>query len=138
MRRIATALFLSFVSLPILASDLTVKIVGISKPTGTLSALLLDSAESWDGKGKPAGGARQAISSKDPVQLSFKNLPAGTYAIRLMHDENDNGKLDTNFVGMPTEGYGYSNNPRLMRAAKFEEAAFEVSDADTSIEINLN
>ena len=40
------------------------------------------------------------------------NLPAGNYAVQVMHDENENNKLDTNFMGMPIEGYGFSNNPR--------------------------
>lgn len=54
-----------------------------------------------------------------------------------MHDENGNGKLDTNAVGMPIEGYGFSNNPRVMRKATFDEAAFAVDDKGTVIELHL-
>ena len=39
-----------------------------------------------------------------------------------MHDENDNNQLDTNFLGIPSEGYGFSNNPNVMRRAHFDEA----------------
>lgn len=120
------------------AANLTVKVAGISKASGTLMVQLMDSEAAWNGKAKPVSGARQAIVTTDPVELSFKDLPAGRYAIRLMHDENDNGKLDSNLLGMPTEGYGYSNNPRVMRAAKFDEAAFDVGDADSAISIELN
>ena len=119
------------------AADLTVKVDGIDKPGGTLKVQLMDSAEAWAGKAKPVGAARQVIDSTAAVELSFKNLPAGRYALRLMHDENDNGKLDSNLIGMPTEGYGYSNNPDLMRAARFEEAAFDLSDDGAAIEIKL-
>ena len=55
-----------------------------------------------------------------------------------MHDENGNDKLDSNFMGMPTEGYGFSNNPRVMRAATFDEARFNVPAAGTSIQIVLH
>lgn len=54
-----------------------------------------------------------------------------------MHDENGNGKLDTNRVGMPIGGYGFSNNPRVMRRATFDEAAFAVDDHGTVIELHL-
>ncbi len=42
--------------------------------------------------------------------VSIENLKAGKYAIRYFHDENLNGNLETNLVGKPTEGYGFSNN----------------------------
>lgn len=47
--------------------------------------------------------------------------------VRVMHDENGTRQLDTNFVGIPTGGYGFSNNnPRAMRPATCEETRFEV------------
>ena len=61
---------------------------------------------------------------------------AGNYAVQVMHDENDNNKLDTNFLGIPSEGYGFSNNPNVMRRAHFDEARFEVG-ADAAITIRL-
>lgn len=42
--------------------------------------------------------------------MTIENLPAGRYAVRYYHDENTNGKMETNLVGKPTEGYGFSNN----------------------------
>jgi uncharacterized protein (DUF2141 family) len=42
--------------------------------------------------------------------ISIENLSAGRYAVRYYHDENVNGKMETNLVGKPTEGYGFSNN----------------------------
>jgi Uncharacterized protein conserved in bacteria len=42
--------------------------------------------------------------------ISIENLKAGFYAVRYYHDENLNGKMETNLVGKPTEGYGFSNN----------------------------
>lgn len=55
----------------------------------------------------------------------FKEVPAGTYGISAFHDENSNEKLDTNFVGYPTEEYCASNNARnLMSAPSFSDAKF--------------
>ena len=67
----------------------------------------------------------------------FEDLPPGTYAVQVMHDENDNGKLDSNFLGIPSEGYGFSNNPRVMRRATFEEARFELPAAGSDIDVRL-
>lgn len=70
--------------------------------------------------------------------LQLDNLPHGKYAVSVFQDLNQNGKLDTNFLGIPTEPYGYSQNPRpRFRAATFEEAAFEYSGKATKIVINL-
>lgn len=59
------------------------------------------------------------------LSLTFKEIPNGVYAISLFHDENSNGRLDKNFLGIPKEGYAFSNNIRpTFRVAKFNEANF--------------
>lgn len=61
----------------------------------------------------------------------FENIPYGTYAVRLYHDANDNEELDTNFMGIPKEAYGFSNNARgRFGLPSFDEAAFTL-DADS-------
>ena len=64
-------------------------------------------------------------------------LPAGTYAVQVMHDANGNDKLDTNFMGIPVEGYGFSNNPTGLRKATFDEARFTIDDSPKAIVIRL-
>ena len=60
--------------------------------------------------------------------FSFTNLSAGKYSIRYYHDENMNGKMETNLVGKPTEGYGFSNNViGNFGTPPFEKWIFEVS-----------
>jgi uncharacterized protein (DUF2141 family) len=55
----------------------------------------------------------------------FKGVPAGDYAVTLFHDENGNGKFDSNFVGYPLEGYGFSNNAKAtFKAPSFDECKF--------------
>ncbi|HAL23637.1 MAG TPA: hypothetical protein DCP40_13060 [Stenotrophomonas sp.] len=118
------------------AADLTLNVQGVRAQTGTVRAALVNSAEGWDGKAAPLKSA-QAKPSGDHLQFTFTDLPAGTYAVLLTHDENDNGKLDTNLVGMPVEGYGFSNNPNVMRKPTFDEARFEVPTTGTAIDITL-
>lgn len=78
------------------------------------------------------------VSGKESVDISFDTVPAGTYAISAFFDENSNGKLDTNGLGIPKENYGFSNNVRpLTRAANFEEAKFEVKGKGEPIVIEL-
>jgi uncharacterized protein (DUF2141 family) len=57
---------------------------------------------------------------------SFDDLPPGRYAIKLYHDANGNGELDTNMMGLPTEAYGFSGEGGSMGPPPFEKAAFEV------------
>lgn len=70
--------------------------------------------------------------------LVFKNVPDGTYAISFVHDKNKNGKMDKNFMGIPKEDYGCSNNAKgFMGPPKWEDAKFELKGADKNITISL-
>jgi uncharacterized protein (DUF2141 family) len=66
------------------------------------------------------------------------NLDPGQYAIILFHDENGNGKLDKNALGVPTEPYGFSNNVRgFLGPPSFEEAVMKVNADDKAVRIVL-
>lgn len=59
------------------------------------------------------------------MNCNFANIPPGKYAMVVIHDENMNGKLDTNWLGVPNEGYGFSNNAKaLLSAPSFSDASF--------------
>ena len=69
--------------------------------------------------------------------ITFTDIPEGTYAISFIHDENDNGKMDTNFMGIPKEDYGCSNNAKgFMGPPKWKDAKFELK-SDKTIDITL-
>lgn len=75
---------------------------------------------------------KQKIAINEETEtLQFDNLPAGTYAIAVYHDENLNGMMETSEKGMPREGYGFSLKSKFLGRPKFEQAAFEVSRNDT-------
>lgn len=122
------------------AGELTVTVTDVRVNKGTLMVAVVNNDAGWDNQEKPVAAEKIAVTDKSSadqkIVLRF-NLPAGSYAVQVMHDENDNGKLDANFMGIPTEGYGFSNNPQVMRRAYFSEARFEVTDAPSSIVVRL-
>ena len=63
---------------------------------------------------------------------------AGTYSAVAYHDENGNKKFDKNWIGIPTEGFGFSNNPRtFLGPPTHKDAAFHVLGSPTRVEIEL-
>ena len=69
---------------------------------------------------------------------SFADVASGTYAVSVTHDENSNDKLDYNFIGMPSEGVGASNNARGNESPpKFDAAAFACRSRATDITISV-
>lgn len=68
----------------------------------------------------------------------FRGIPAGTYGMSAFHDENSNGKLDTNFIGMPIEDYCASRNARgTFGPPSFEDAKFEYAGGTKRLEARL-
>lgn len=67
----------------------------------------------------------------DTETVLFNNVPDGRYALAVYHDENLNGLIDVNEIGVPKEGYGFSYNQKASGKPKFEQAAFDLSRNDT-------
>jgi len=89
--------------------DLTVVVTGLENDAGKVMIAVIDSAESYDKEDRAARSVA-AVPSGGGATVTFEDLDYGTYAVKVFHDENVNGKLDTNFVGMPVERFGFSNN----------------------------
>jgi uncharacterized protein (DUF2141 family) len=118
------------------AADLTVTLHGVRAQTGLLKLAVVDSQAGWDGQAKPVG-ADGAAPRGDAATFVFKGLAPGAYAVLVTHDENGNGTLDSNMIGMPIEAYGFSNNPNVMRKPTWDEARFDVGAQDAAIDITL-
>ncbi|MFM7856211.1 MAG: DUF2141 domain-containing protein [Flammeovirgaceae bacterium] len=66
-------------------------------------------------------------AKKGTVEIIFENLPTDFYAVTVMHDSNSNEKLDTNLIGIPKEGYGFSNNVKgTFGPPSFDQAKFKL------------
>ncbi|MBU1665858.1 MAG: DUF2141 domain-containing protein [Gammaproteobacteria bacterium] len=119
------------------AGDLTVAVNGIRSGEGEIRLMLFDREEGFRKEDK----ARQKLALPavaGTVNAVFPGLPAGRYAVMVYHDENGNGKLDLRFGMFPKEGYGLSTNPKPLGPPKFKDAAFEVADTDSRIDIRLD
>ncbi len=71
------------------------------------------------------------------VTAIFTDVKPGTFAIMVLHDENDNESMDFQPSGMPSETYGMSNNIQSYGPPQFSDAQFEVADKDLTFAINL-
>ncbi|MCG8307820.1 MAG: DUF2141 domain-containing protein [Cytophagales bacterium] len=78
-----------------------------------------------------------SVYTTDDLKTELK-LPNGKYAISIFHDVNNNRKLNTNFMGIPREPYGFSNNPKTtFGPPDFEKASFVLDGDCTEIDIIL-
>ena len=74
----------------------------------------------------------------DEVWLTFENLPPGRYGISAFHDVNGNEKLDTSFLGLPKEPYGFSQNARgRFGPPNFSDISFDVDSSPKTLDITL-
>ena len=131
------------------AADLELTIANVRSDSGALLIGLYDNPKGFllsvEDSAKPrpttdplrlVGVAMRATSGTQSIV--FRQLPPGRYAIIVIHDENDNGLLDENALGVPTEGYGFSNNALgFLSAPSFEAAAVIIESTDKSVSISL-
>jgi len=129
----------TFITLaPLLAGNLTVEVTNIKNKNGKVAIGLYNKDDNtFANPTKYYKAIFIEIDSKKVV-YTFENIQNGTYAVSVMHDENENGKLDKNILGIPKEGYGFSNNVKpAFRSANFKEAKFELLGNKTvNIEMN--
>ena len=93
---------------------------------GALGCRLYRSGEEFPLGSKGAVEQRLSITG-DVTACTFSGVSPGTYAVSVMHDENGSGKLDPNFLGIPSEGYGVSNNhTHAMSEPTWDESTFTV------------
>jgi len=77
-------------------------------------------------------------STGKDVTIVFENLQPGDYALSVIHDENDNGELDSNVLGIPKEGFGFGNNALgSFGPPSFEKAKIKIAGQDVKQDIKL-
>ena len=130
---------LFFASLTIHAQNsVVVQVENLKNDKGVCRAYLFGQAEHFPSEVAKALDYKVVKMSGNKASLTFENVPAGTYAISVIHDENNNGKLDTYILGIPKEGYGASKNCLpTMSIPTFEENTFEVSNTTQTLTIRI-
>lgn len=118
------------------ATSLTLTVEGIESPTGTLMVGVY-SADTYNG-GDAVNGATISVDAEAET-VTIDGLAPGEYGIKIFHDVDDDGQMDTNPFGMPTEPYAFSNNAKgRFGPATWDDAKFTVSEDGASQTIALN
>lgn len=135
------------------STSLSQSIENVNSPTNTGSLIVriidfesnvgecwfaLDSSETiYESENLVFIGKILPIINKEVI-VRIDSLKYGIYAIRVFHDENSNGQLDSNFLGIPTEDYGYSNNvSSWFGPPSWEKAKFIFNKEELTIEISV-
>lgn len=114
---------------------ITVHVKNLKNTDGNLRVTLFDSKDNFLQKGEQQ---IVSIDDKSKVTIAFQGVETGVYAVSVIHDEDNDGKMNTGIMGIPTEDYGFSNDAKgTFGPPKFEQAKFEVQ-GDKEIEININ
>jgi uncharacterized protein (DUF2141 family) len=118
---------------------ITVTVKKLRNNAGKAGAVLFSSADGFPKKTKKAFRSVSAPIKKKRAKLVFENVPYGTYAIACVHDENGNGKMDYNMMGLPKEGYGFSNDAMgMLGPPDFEAAKITLDSPSRSLSIKVN
>ncbi len=120
-------LFASFT--PQLNQNLKVTITKLHSNNGVVLVSLFKNGSGYPDNVAKAHGKERAYIVEKNATIIFKNVPPGSYAVAILHDENNNQKMDKNILGIPKEGYGFSNNvsapfgPPSYKKASFNHTA---------------
>jgi len=117
-----------------------VNILNIKNSTGAVACALFESSAGFPAEYLHYATNIMAIKVRDKqARCDFEDITPGTYALAIIHDENMNGKLDTKWLGIPTEGYGFSNNAKtLLGAPTFSVASFPYDGQNLDLTISLH
>ena len=117
-------------------SDLTVTITNIKDVRGDIVVGIFDKKESFPNVGQQFKQVKFAVNA-DVVSGIISGLPDGEYGIAIFHDKNGDGVCDTNILGIPKEGFGFSNNIKpKFRAPSFKDVKF-TKQGDMNMKIKL-
>lgn len=114
-------------------SPLKITVTNINEMKGKIQVSLYNSEASFIKKGKEYKSMIREVKSGTET-FTFNDLPKGEYAVALYHDENSDGKCNTNMLGIPKEGYAFSRNfvPKLS-APKFEDTKFKQEQGSSMV-----
>ena len=133
VRLILLGIFMAAATLFTYAQTMTVVIKNVNSNVGSVRLRLYNSEEQFM---KKAFAVAEVKAVDGQVVAVFENVASGTYAISVMHDANDNQELDSNFMGIPKEGFGFSNDATgMFGPPDFKKASFQFSNQEMVINL---
>jgi uncharacterized protein (DUF2141 family) len=119
--------------------DIIVTVTTFRNDDGGLYAILYNAVDAFPTKTDKAVKIVSSTVKNKKAQVMFNEIPYGEYAIAILHDENANRTMDYNFVGMPREGYGFSNDAKgMLRPPAYKDAKFTLDKPRLNATIKLN
>ncbi|HEY8604534.1 DUF2141 domain-containing protein [Tsuneonella suprasediminis] len=117
--------------------DVHVKITGLRSTKGLVRVCMTRIPKSFpECKGDPAS-RQMSVAAAKTLELTFTDVPSGSWAIAVLHDENSNGKADKALM-IPREGFGFSRDaPVRFGPPRYDDAAFAVEQGDVSVSIRM-
>ena len=119
-------------------STLRVTVTNIRSDSGDLAVAIFpkEEAGAFPKDPKVAIATKVVQAQKGETVVEFEGLEPGSYAVSLLHDENRDGKMNFNFVGMPKEGFGFSRDPKIyFGAPDFSKCEIEVGVPATDVQV---
>jgi uncharacterized protein (DUF2141 family) len=117
-------------------ATLILKVIGLRSEKGQVKIAVFNSSEIWLGE-HPTYSTTINVDGQS-VTWKINDVPYGDYGVAVLHDENSNGKMDKNFLGIPVEPYGFSNNVRItFGPPKWENSKFTVKGSTTEVSIEV-
>jgi uncharacterized protein (DUF2141 family) len=116
---------------------LTVRVQQLENDKGRVAVALFASEQDFPDQKRAFAGKVTKISG-GRASVTFSDLSPGVYAVAVLHDENENSKMDFNFLGMPLEGYGFSNDASApFGPPSFAAAAFKLSPRNSFVAVKM-
>jgi uncharacterized protein (DUF2141 family) len=118
-------------------ASLTIRVENVLPAGGMVRLGLYDAARYPDDDSRPIASADVAATAPETV-ITLHGIPAGTYAIQTFQDINANNKMDTSWLGLPLEPFGFSRNATpFLSKPSFDEVKFTLAAGDNSQDIHL-
>jgi len=120
-------------------SKLTIKVDGLNSQKGEVCLKLFSASSGFPNSNKSVFERQCEKITYNPFTIMLRDIPPGSYAAAIFHDVYGDHKLHRNSLGMPTVGYGFSNNPVVRNGPpKYGDCVFIVAGPHTSIKIKMN
>ncbi|MEO0688824.1 MAG: DUF2141 domain-containing protein [Pseudomonadota bacterium] len=123
---------------PALAGNVVITITDLRSTEGVVRACMTTQEKIFPKCRKDPDSYRTVVPAGEDVTITFTDVTPGTYAVALLHDENDDGKANRALGMMPKEGYGFSRDAKVrMGPPKFDDAVFEHTGEDQQLTIKM-
>lgn len=118
-------------------TGVSVSVSGMRSAKGQVLACLTTRADAFPDCSRDPQARKLTVTASEELHLDFGRVPAGRYAVSLIHDENGNGKLDTSLM-IPREGYGFSRDAAVrFGPPSFNRAAVDIGGENVRLAIHM-